>query len=206
MYPYNFLTTALVFYDLNKVFTERSTRLNASPQCRISAVISVSCSHVSTKPAKASDFIFEWCWYPETKTIHFAVWLKLLSPLHQLFTLSPPTQTVCVAQKSSIPLLGLFGGNTGKFSVRQEISSLRPMTRWEAKWWCLMSKISLGTPPTSQGSWISYTDGVPEGGLSLLAKHNREWVCSAERRRQRVKLEPEAETEKGCNFCSSRGS
>lgn len=70
----------------------------------------------------------------ETKVIHFAAclteakrcsFLKSLSPLRQLFALSPPTQTVCVAPKSNIPLLALFAGYSGKFAVQQEISSLR---------------------------------------------------------------------------------
>lgn len=183
--------------------------------CKVKDFITAQdqCSHTCplqsrscTKPAKASHFIFEWCWciFPlETKVIHFAVYLteakrcsilKALSPLHQLFALSPPTQTVCVSPKSNIPLLGLFAVYSGKFSVRQEISGLRPMSRWKAELWCLSAKYPSERQRHHRSRWYFIRTGVREGGFSfwpsiivtvfaLLKCEHKGWNWSQRQRR-----------------------
>lgn len=97
-------------------------------------VKSASCSHVSIEqnlPKEQTLFLNTL----KTQVIHFAVsdWSETLqfskvtvSRASALRHLSSDTD-VCVA------LLGLLGGYSRKFSVRQEISSPRPIARWKGE-------------------------------------------------------------------------
>lgn len=180
----------------------------AKNQCSHTGLVQ---SRFCTKPAKSSHFIF----FPSK-----AKWFTLLCiglkqnaagfSRHFLLCINcsfPPLlhRQCAFHRRATSHSWVVFAVYSGKFSVRQEISRLRPLAWGKAELWCPRAKYPLEGQRHHRTVDILYRRGAG-GRVFLLAKHNRDCVCRAESGTQRMKLEPEAETGKGCRSRSSRSS